>query len=105
MELNIHKCTLNKAPHKTRLNQTHLEINWNLCNLTYEGQTFLALSQNQAYTYLRIQLVPSLNYPIQQVAKLHNIKIKKKKTNLTQNPTTICQKLRKVNIVILLGIQ
>ena len=61
MELSIFKCALVGTPHKTTLKPNTFKTKPQHFNLIYKGQTFPTLSQSEAYTYMGIQLVPSLS--------------------------------------------
>jgi hypothetical protein len=88
IELSLHKCALTGSSHKTKLSPKNFKQTLESGYIVkYQGKSFPALSPNEAYTYLGVQVVPSLKWKIQTTITLN--KIKQKSMLLLKSPATI----------------
>lgn len=102
MDLGISKCAFTGCPNKSKLSPTNFKHWLDNQNLTFRNQLILTLHQNEPYTYLGIQLVPSLKWKLQ----IHTTttKLISQSKNLTQCPATMQQKINMLDTVIRAGI-
>ena len=75
MDLGITKCAITSCPNKSKMNQETFKAQIQATNITYRNQPIPVLHQNEPYTYIGIQLIPSLKWKIQihaTITKLTN---------------------------------
>ena len=60
MDIGITKCAITGCPNKSKMNQETFKAQIQATNITYRNQPIPVLHQNEPYTYLSIQLIPSL---------------------------------------------
>ena len=60
MNLGIPKCTVTGCPNKSKLNPITFKVLIQATNINYRNQPIPTLHQHEPYTYLEINLVPSL---------------------------------------------
>ena len=66
MDLNLSKCAITSCPNKFKLKPNTFRAYIQFRNITYKTQIFPILTQNELYTYLGIQLTPSLKWNLQK---------------------------------------
>jgi hypothetical protein len=86
MDLNLAKCAITGCPNKSKLKANTFKAFIQSQNITYNNKHFPTLTQNEPYTYLGIQLVPSLKWNLQKEITLK----KAKQQGQTTRPIT-CQ--------------
>ena len=98
MDLGITKCAITGCPNKSKMNQETFKAQIQAINITYRNQPIPVLHQNKPYTYLGIQLIPSLKWKI----KIHatTTKLINQCSQLATCPATIKQKIKMVDTVI-----
>jgi hypothetical protein len=102
MELGIPKCAIIGCPNNKPMPATTFKAYIQSHNIKYRNQPIPVLHQNEPYTYLGIQLIPSLKWKAQQAITMNK---SIKQTHLLLNSlATLKQKLKMVDIVIRLGI-
>jgi hypothetical protein len=101
MDLSIPKCALTGCPNQSKLNPQTFKALLQAHNISYRHQPIPVLHQHEPYTYLGIQLVPSLNWNIQ--THCTTPKLMQQCKQLTC-PLTTNQKLNMINTVIRAGI-
>ena len=102
MDLGITKCAITRCPNKSKMNQKTFKAQIQEANITYRNQPIPVLHQNEPYTYLGIQLIPSLKWKIQIYAT--TTKLINQCSQLANCPATIKQKIEIVDTVIRAGI-
>lgn len=60
VDLNLTKCIITGSPNKAKLKSTIFKAYIQAQRILYKGKQFPILAQNEPYTYLSVQLVPSL---------------------------------------------
>ena len=60
MDLEIPKCAITGCPNKSKVSPLTFKIQIQATNINYRNEPIPVLSQNEPYTYLRINLAPSL---------------------------------------------
>ena len=98
MSLRIAKCAITGCPNKSKMNQQTFKAQIQVTDITYRNQPIPVLHQNEPYTYLGIQLVPSLQWKIQ----IHTTttKLINQCSQLVNYPATIKQKISMVDTII-----
>ena len=76
LDLNLSKCRITGCPNKSNLKPTIFKAYIQGQHIYFKNKPFPTLTQNEPYTYLGINLVPSLKWNIQK-----NITIEKKPKN------------------------
>ena len=102
MDLGISKCAVTRCPNKSKLNPTVFKALIQATNINYRNQPIPALSQHEPYTYLGINLAPSLKWKTQ--INTTTSKVIKQCQALVTCPTTMKQKIIMANTVIRAGI-
>jgi hypothetical protein len=64
MDLGIPKCAITGCPNKSKLNPLNFNALITTHNINYKQQPIPILNQDEPYTYLGIQLVPSLKWKL-----------------------------------------
>jgi hypothetical protein len=65
MDLSIPKCAVTGCPNKSTLNPTTFKALIQSTNINYRNQPIPVLNQHESYTYIEINLVPSLKWKTQ----------------------------------------
>jgi hypothetical protein len=102
MELGIPKCAITGCPNNKPMPATTFKAYIQSHNIKYRNQPIPVLHHNEPYVYLRIRLIPSFKWKIQQATTMN--KLIKQTQLLLNSPVTLKQKLKMVDIVIRLGI-
>jgi hypothetical protein len=102
MDLGIPKCAITSCPNKSKLNPLNFKALITTHNINYRQQPIPILNQDEPYTYLGIQLVPSLKWKLQ--IHLTTTKLTNQCKQLNNCPLTIKQKMHMTNTVIRAGI-
>jgi hypothetical protein len=102
MDLGIPKCAVTGCPNKSKMNPTAFKTLIQNANINYRNEPIPILNQNEPYTYLGINLAPSLKWKTQ----IHNTttKVIKQCKDLVACPATMKQKISMVDTVIRAGI-
>jgi hypothetical protein len=102
IDLGISKCAITGCPNKSKLNPQTFKALLQAQHTSYHNEPIPALHQHEPYTYLGIQLIPSLKWNIQ----IHTTttKLLNQYKQLLACPVTMQQKLNMVDIVIRAGI-
>ena len=98
MDLNLSKCAITGCPNKSKLKPNTFRAYIQSQNITYKTQTFPILTQNESYTYLGIQLTPSLKWNLQKEITIN--KVKQQSQLLATSPASLTQKIKILNTVI-----
>jgi hypothetical protein len=98
MDLNLAKCAITGCPNKSKLKPNTFKAFIQSQHITYKNKTFPTLTQNEPYTYLGIQLVPSFKWNLQKEITLK--KSKQQGQLLTNSPASLKQKIHILNTVI-----
>jgi hypothetical protein len=98
MDLNLSKCAITGCPNKSKLKPNTFKAFIQFQNILYKSKTFPTLIQNEPYTYLGIQLVPSLKWSLQKEITLN--KTKQQGKLLAASPASLKQKIKILNTVI-----
>jgi hypothetical protein len=102
MDLGVQKCAITGCPNKSKLKPEKFKILIQNHNISYRNQQIPVLHQNEPYTYLGIQLVPSLKWNLQ--THITTNKLIHQCKQLAKCPATIKQKISMVDTVIRAGI-
>jgi hypothetical protein len=102
MDLGIPKCAITGCPNKSKMNPTNFKTFITTQNIHYRNQPIPILHQDEPYTYLGIQLVPSLKWKLQ--IHITTTKLTNQCKQLTNCPLTIKQKMHMTDTVIRAGI-
>jgi hypothetical protein len=102
MFLGISKCAITGCPNKSKLNPPNFKTFVTTHNINYRHQPIPILNQDEPYTYLGIQLVPSLKWKLQ--IHLTTTKLTNQCKQLSNCPLTIKQKMHITDTVIRAGI-
>jgi hypothetical protein len=102
MDLGISKCAITGCPNKSKLNPQTFKALLQAQHTSYRNSPLPILHQHEPYTYLGIQLIPSLKWNIQ----LHTTttKLLKQCQQLLTCLVTMKQKINMVDTVIRAGI-
>ena len=98
MDLNLAKCVITGCPNKSKLKPNTFKASIQSQQITYKNKNFPTLTQNEPYTYLGIQLVPSLKWNLQKEFTLK--KAKQQGQLLANSPASLKQKIHILNTVI-----
>jgi hypothetical protein len=90
MDLNLAKCAITGCPNKSKLKPNTFKAFIQSQHITYKNKNFPILTQNKHYTYLGIQLVPSLKWNLQKEITLK--KAKQQGQLLANSPASLKQK-------------
>ena len=102
MDLGISKCAITGCPNKSKLHPTTFKAFIQATNINYRNQPIPALSQHEPYTYLGINLAPSLKWKTQ--INTTTAKVIKQCQALIACPATMKQKINMADTVIRAGI-
>ena len=102
MDLGIPKCAITGCPNKSKISPLAFKTQIQATNIKYRNEPIPVLSQNEPYTYLGINLVPSLKWKTQ----IHTTttKVIKQCKDLAACPATMKQKINMADTVICVGI-
>ena len=103
MDLGISKCAVTGCPNKCKLHPTSFKALIQATNINYKNQPIPALNQHEPYTYLGINLAPSLKWKTQ--INITTAKVIKQCQALTTCPATMKQKINMADTVIRAGIE
>ena len=98
MDLNLSKCAITCCPNKSKFKPNTFKAYIQSQNITYKIQTFHILTQNESYTYLGIQLTPSLKWNFQKEIIIN--KVKQQSQLLAKSSASLTQKIKILNMVI-----
>ena len=98
MDLNLAKCAITGCPNRSKLKPNTFKAFIQSQQITYKNKNFPTLTQNEPYTYLGIQLIPSLKWNLQKEITLK--KAKQQGQLLAQSPASLKQKIHILNTVI-----
>ena len=98
MDLNLSKCAITGCPNKSKFKPNIFKAYIQSQNFTYRNKNFPILTQNEPYTYLGIQLTPSLKWNLQREITLQ--KTKQQSKLLIISPASLKQKFKILNTVI-----
>ena len=102
MDLGISKCAVTGCPNKSKLHPTTFKALIQATNINYRNQPIPALNQHEPYTYLGINLAPSLKWKTQ--INTTTAKVIKQCQALLACPATMKQKINMADTVIRAGI-
>jgi hypothetical protein len=102
MDLGISKCAITGCSNKSKMNPPNFKTFITTQNIHYRNQPIPILHQDEPYTYLGIQLVPSLKWKLQ--IHITTTKLTNQCKQLTNCPLTIKQKMHMIDTVIRAGI-
>ena len=102
MDLGIPKCAITGCPNKSKMSPLAFKNQIQATNINYKNEAILILSQNEPYTYLKINLAPSLKWKTQ----IHTTttKVIKQCKELVAYLATMKQKINMADTVIRAGI-
>ena len=102
MDLGIPKCAITGCPNKSKVSPLTFKTQIQTTNINYRNEPIQILSHNEPYTYLGINLVPSLKWKIQ----IHTTttKVIKQCKDLAAYPAIMKQKINMADTVIHAGI-
>ena len=102
MDFGIPKCAITGCPNESKMNPLAFKTQIQATNINYRNQPIPVLCQNEPYTYLGINLAPSLKWKTQ----IHTTttKIIKKCKDLVVCPATMKQKINMADTVLRAGI-
>ena len=98
MDLNLAKCAITGCPNKSKLKPTTFKAFIQSQNIQYKTKNFPTLTQNEPYTYLGIQLIPSLKWNLQKEITMK--KAQQQGQLLAHSPASLKQKIKILNTVI-----
>ena len=98
MDLNLSKYAITGCPNKSKLKPNIFKAYIQSQNVTYKTKNFPTLIQNEPYTYLGIQLIPSLKWNLQR--EINFQKTKQQNKLLSLSPASLKQKIKILNTVI-----
>jgi hypothetical protein len=98
MDLGIFKCAIIGCHNKSKMNPPNFKTFITTQNIHYRNQPIPILYQDEPYTYLGIQLVPSLKWKLQ--IHITTTKLTNQCKQLTNYPLTIKQKMHMTDTVI-----
>jgi hypothetical protein len=102
MDLGITRCAITGRPNNQYMPPQTFKGYIQTKNITYRNQPIPVLHQDEPYTYLGINLVPSLKWTIEKNTTMR--KLNKQTQQLLQSPATLKQKIKMVDTVIRAGI-
>ena len=102
MDLGIPKCAVTGCPNKSKMNPTIFKALIQSTNINYRNQPLPVLDQHELYTYLGINLAPSLKWKTQ--INTTTAKVIKQCQALVASPATMKQKINMADTVIRAGI-
>ena len=102
IDLGISKCAITGCPNNSKLHPTTFKALIQATNINYKNQPIPALNQHEPYTYLRINLAPSLKWKTQ--INTTTAKVIKQCQALVACPATMKQKINMADTVIRVGI-
>ena len=102
MDLRIPKCAMTGCPNKSKMNPITFKALIQSTNINYRNQPSPVLSQHEPYTYLGINLAPSLKWKTQ--INTTTTKITKQCQALVACPATMNKKINMADTVIRVGI-
>jgi hypothetical protein len=102
MDLEIPKCAVTGCPNKSKMNPITFKALIQSTNINYRNQPLPVLHQHEPYTYLDINLVPSLKWKTQ--INTTTTKVIKQCQALVACPATMKQKINMADTVIRAGI-
>ena len=102
MDLGIPKCAITGCPNKSKLHPTTFKALIQSTNINYRNQPIPVLNQHEPYTYLGINLAPSLKWKTQ--INTTTAKVIKQCQALVTCPATMKQKINMADTVIRAGI-
>ena len=98
MDLGIPKCALTRCPNKSKLKPITFKALIQATNINYRNQPIPALNQHESYTYLGINLAPSLKWKTK--INTTTAKVIKQCQALVTCSTTMKQKINMADTVI-----
>jgi hypothetical protein len=98
MDLNLSKCAITECLNKSELKPYTFKAYIQSQNIVYKSKNFPTLTQNESYTYLGIQLIPSLKWNLQKEITIN--KAKQQGKLLAASPASLKQKIKILNTVI-----
>ena len=98
MDLGIPKCAITGYPNKSKFHPTTFKALIQSTNINYRNQPIPVLNQYEPYTYLGINLAPSLKWKIQ--INTNTAKVIKQYQALIACPATMKQKINMADTVI-----
>ena len=102
MDLGIPKCAVTGCPNKSKINPITFKAHIQATNIKYRNQPLPVLDQHEPYTYLGINLAPSLKWKTQ--INTTTAKAIKQCQALVACPATMKQKINMADTVIRAGI-
>ena len=102
MDLGIPKCAVTGCPNKYKMNLITFKALIQSTNINYRNQPLPVLHQHEPYTYLGINLAPSLKWKTQ--INTTTAKVIKQCQALVACPATMKQKINMADTVIRVGI-
>ena len=102
MEFGIPKCAVTGCPNKSKMNPITFKALIQSTNINYRNQPLPVLNQHESYTYLGINLAPSLKWKTQ--INTTTAKVIKQYQALIACPATMKQKINMADTVIRVGI-
>ena len=102
MDLEISKCVVTGCPNKSKLHPTTFKALLQATNINYRNQRIPTLNQHEPYTYLGINLAPSLKWKTQ--INTTTAKVIKQCQVLVTCPATMKQKINMTDTIIRVGI-
>ena len=98
MDLRIPKCAINGCPNKSKTSPLAFKIQIQATNINYKNEPIPILNNNEPYTYMGINLAPSLKWKTQ----IHTTitKVIKQCKDLAACPATMKQKINMADTVI-----
>ena len=103
IDLGISKCAIAGCPNKSKMSPQVFKTQIQATNINYRNEAISVLSQNEPYTYLGINLAPSLKWKT-QIHTTTTTKIIKQCKDLVACPATMKQKINMANTIIRAGI-
>ena len=98
MDLNLSKCAITECLNKSELKPYTFKAYIQSQNIVYKSKNFPTLTQNESYTYLGIQPIPSLKWNLQKEITIN--KAKQQGKLLAASPASLKQKIKILNTVI-----
>ena len=98
MDLNLSKCAITKCPNKSKFKPNTFKAFIQSQNITYKAKGFPILTQHAPYTYLGIQMTPSLKWSLPKEIALK--KTKQQGKLLANSPASLKPKNKILNTII-----
>ena len=95
MDVGVRKCAITGCPNKSKKKPIAFKTTLQNANINYRGQSLPILTQNEAYVYLRIHVVPTLKWKIQ--THITTTKLTKQCKDLTQCLASMTQKIKMID--------